>query len=154
MDMSYELVELEEKTVVGLTARMGNRDPNCGAVIGGLWQRLFGEGVFFAIPSPADDHSIGLYDNYETDMNGLYDVTIGRAVTDRAGRPEGTAVKTIPAGKYAEFVVRGDVQQAIGAFWTEVWKLPLDRAYTADFEEYWPEQAGEEPEIHVFLALK
>ena len=42
----------------------------------------------------------------------------------------------------------------MGEFWTEVWKLPLYRAYTADFEEYWPEVEGEEPEIHVFLALK
>ena len=75
-------------------------------------------------------------------------------MTEAAERPAGTAVKTIPAGRYAEFVVRGDVQRAAGEFWTEVWKLPLDRAYTADFEEYWPEAEGEEQEIHVFLALK
>ena len=30
MDMSYQIVELEEKTVVGLTARMRNDDPECG----------------------------------------------------------------------------------------------------------------------------
>ena len=154
MDMSYQIVELEEKTVVGLTARMRNDDPECGAAIGALWRRLFEEGIFFAVPHPADDHSIGLYDAYETDMTGPYDVTIGRAVTDAAERPAGTAVKTIPAGRYAEFVVRGDVQRAVGEFWTEVWKLPLDRAYTADFEEYWPEAEGEEQEIHVFLSLK
>ena len=29
MDMSYQIVELEEKTVVGLTARMRNDDPEC-----------------------------------------------------------------------------------------------------------------------------
>ena len=154
MDMSYQIVELEEKTVVGLTARMRNDAPECGAAIGALWRRLFEEGIFFAVPHPADDHSIGLYDAYETDMTGPYDVTIGRAVTDAAERPAGTAVKTIPAGRYAEFVVRGDVQRAVGEFWTEVWKLPLDRADTADFEEYWPEAEGEEQEIHVFLSLK
>lgn len=107
MDMSYQIVELEEKTVVGLTARMRNDDPECGAAIGALWRRLFEEGIFFAVPHPADDHSIGLYDAYETDMTGPYDVTIGRAVTDAAERPAGTAVKTIPAGRYAEFVVGG-----------------------------------------------
>jgi len=46
------------------------------------------------------------------------------------------------------------VQRAVGEFFREDWKRPLDRAYTADFEEYWPEAEGEEQEIHVFLALK
>lgn len=59
MDMSYQIVELEEKTVVGLTARMRNDAPECGAAIGALWRRLFEEGIFFAVPHPADDHSIG-----------------------------------------------------------------------------------------------
>lgn len=153
MDMTYKIVELPETSVVGLCARARNDDPEMGAVIGGLWQKLFQEGIFFAIPNPADDHSIGMYDAYETDMTGPYDVTIGRRVTEAQPLP-GTVVKTIPAGKYAEFVIRGDIQKAVGEFWMEVWKMPLDRAYTADFEEYWPEVAGEEQEIHVFLALK
>lgn len=154
MDMTYKLVTLEEKTVVGLSTRMRNGDPDCGKNIAGLWGRLFGEGLFFQIPHPADEHSIGLYDAYETDMTGPYDVTIGRAVTDPEGRPQGTVVKTIPAGKYAEFVIHGDIQEAVGQFWTEVWRMPLPRAYTADFEEYWPETEGAEQEIHIFLALQ
>lgn len=153
MDMTYKIVELPETSVVGLCARARNDDPEMGAVIGGLWQKLFQEGIFFAIPNPADDHSIGMYDAYETDMTGPYDVTIGRRVTGVQPLP-GTVVKTIPAGKYAEFVIRGDIQKAVGEFWMEVWKMPLDRAYTADFEEYWPEVPGEDQEIHVFLALK
>ena len=152
--MDYEIVNLEAKTVVGLSARMRNDDPACGAVIGGMWQRLFEQGIFFAIPNKVDDRSIGMYDNYVTDMTGPYDVTIGCAVSDPAGKPEGTVVKTIPAGKYAKFVVRGDVQQAVGEFWMEVWKLPLDRAYTADFEEYLHMEEGPVSEIHVYLALK
>lgn len=154
MDMSYQIVTLEERTVVGLSARMRNEDPECGAVIAGLWRKLFEEGTFFAIPHPADERSIGLYDSYETDMTGPYDLTVGRAVTHPEGRPEGTVVKTIPAGRYAEFVVRGDVQEALGAFWSAVWQMPLDRAYTADFEEYGPPAEGGEQEIHVFLSLK
>lgn len=154
MDMTYQIVTLEERTVVGLSARTRNDDPACGETIGTLWRRLFEEGVFFAVPHPDGEHSIGLYDAYETDMTGPYDVTIGRAVTDPAGRPGGTVVKTIPAGRYAEFVVRGDMRTAVGAFWAAVWQMPLERAYTADFEEYWPQKEGEEPEIHIYLALK
>ena len=154
MDMTYQLVTLEERTVVGLRARMRNEDPACGAAIAGLWGRLFSEGLYFQIPHPADDHSIGLYDAYESDMTGPYDVTIGRAVTDPEGRPGDMVVKTIPAGTYAAFVIRGDMREAVGRFWAAVWQMPLDRAYTADFEEYWPPVEGEEQEIHIFLALK
>lgn len=154
MNMDYEIVELPRQTVVGLTGRMRNDDPGCGAVIGGMWQRLFEGGIFDAIPNKAGMSTIGLYSDYETDMTGPYDVTIGCAVTDPDGRPEGTAVKTIPAGRYAEFVICGDVQQAVGEFWMEVWKLPLPRAYTADFEEYRSAAKEEEPEIHIFLSLK
>ncbi len=153
MDMSYEIVTLEAKTVVGLSARTKNDSPDCGAVIGGLWQKLFEEGVYFAVPNKADDRTIGMYDAYVTDMTGPYDVTIGCAVTDPAGKPEGTVVKTIPAGKYAKFVVHGDVQEAVGQFWMEAWKLPLDRAYTADFEEYFHTAEGPVCEIHIYLAL-
>lgn len=154
MELNYKIVTLEEQTVVGLKARMRNGDPDCGKNIAALWEKLFAEGLFFRIPHPASEHSIGLYDAYESDMTGPYDVTIGRAVTDPADSPEGMTVKTIPAGKYAEFVIRGDIQEAVGQFWTEVWKTPLDRAYTADYEEYWPPVEGEEQEIHVFLALR
>lgn len=38
--MNYEIVNLEEKIVVGITARTGNNDPECQKVIGGLWQDL------------------------------------------------------------------------------------------------------------------
>ena len=154
MDMNYQIVTLGPRTVVGLSARMTNQDPACGRTIAGMWEKLFVEGLFFAVPHPADEHSIGLYDAYETDMDGPYDVTIGRAVTDPAGCPAGMVVKSIPAGRYAEFVVRGDIQTAVGAFWTAVWQMPLDRAYTADFEEYWPQVEGEAQEIHIFLSLK
>jgi predicted transcriptional regulator YdeE len=36
-NMDYELVNLEEKTVVGVTARTKNSDTNMSAIIGGLW---------------------------------------------------------------------------------------------------------------------
>ena len=70
MDMSYEIVTLEAKTVVGLSARTKTDSPDCGAVIGGLWQKLFEEGVYFAVPNKADDRTIGMYDAYVHDMTG------------------------------------------------------------------------------------
>ena len=58
--MHYEVVELAEKTVVGLAARTNNLDPQMGQTIGLLWQRLFG-GLYERIAHRADGHTIGLY---------------------------------------------------------------------------------------------
>ncbi|MCX8129746.1 MAG: GyrI-like domain-containing protein [Clostridia bacterium] len=45
-------------------------------------------------------------------------------------------VRTIPAGKYAEFTIRGHVQEAVGALWQEIWQMGLERLYSYDFEVY------------------
>ena len=55
--MNYEIVNLEEKRVVGLAARTNNQSPEMGAVIGGLWEKFYGEGVYcllYTSPSPRD----------------------------------------------------------------------------------------------------
>lgn len=39
--MNYEIVNLEEKTVAGFSARTNNTSSDMGKVIGGLWQRLY-----------------------------------------------------------------------------------------------------------------
>lgn len=48
--MDYEIVMLEEKIAVGISARTNNTSPDMGAVIGGLWNRFFNEGVYASIP--------------------------------------------------------------------------------------------------------
>lgn len=39
--MNYEIVNLNEKIIAGITARTGNSDPECQKIIGGLWQVLW-----------------------------------------------------------------------------------------------------------------
>lgn len=151
--MDYEIVSLEAKTVVGLTARTGNSDPKMNEVIGGLWKRLFGDGLFFSMKNKVNEHSIGLYSNYEDGMTGAYDITVGCEVSGTPELPPDAVVKTIPAGRYAKFVVHGDMVKAVGAAWVEIWNTPLDRAYTGDFEEY-VSQDAEHGEIDIYIALK
>ena len=43
--MEYEIVELKEKTVFGLSTRTNNQAPDMGAVIGGMWERFFTQGI-------------------------------------------------------------------------------------------------------------
>ena len=48
--MDYEIVTLEEKIAVGIAARTNNASPEMGAVIGGLWNRFYSEGIYAAVP--------------------------------------------------------------------------------------------------------
>ena len=39
--MNYEIIEMEEKTVLGFTAVTNNTSPDMGTKIGQLWQKLY-----------------------------------------------------------------------------------------------------------------
>lgn len=153
--MKYSVVSLKEKLVVGVSARTKNSAPDMSQVIGGLWQDFYQKGIEPAIDHKVKDKvSIGLYDAYESDMNGAYDVTVGAEVNEVSGQlPEGCVLKKIPAGEYAVFEIEGDVQKAVAAFWAELWKMPLKRSYKADFEEY-VGGTREQCKIKIYIGLK
>ena len=150
--MDYEMVELAEKTVIGVSARTSNQDPEMGSAIGGLWQQLFG-GLFERIAHKVDAHTIGLYSDYTDGAEGEYTVTVGCAVDSSKDQPEGTVCRVIPAGRYAKFVVCGHQVEAVSAAWAEIWQMPLARTYTGDFEEYLSVDETGSGEIHLYIAL-
>lgn len=43
--MNYEIVNLEEKIIVGFSAITSNEDPKMEKVIGGLWEKLYQDGI-------------------------------------------------------------------------------------------------------------
>ena len=65
--MKYEIVTLKEKIVVGLSARTNNLSPDMGAVIGGLWNRFYNEGIYASIPEKANNKALGIYTDFEND---------------------------------------------------------------------------------------
>lgn len=133
--MEYEIVTLEEKIAVGVSARTNNASPDMGAVIGGLWNCFYNEGVYASVPGKANAKALGIYTEYEGDEKADY---TAMAACETSAEPEGEnyAVCRIPAGKYAKFVIHGDMVQAVGAAWQEIWKMNLPRAFQCDFEEY------------------
>lgn len=151
--MNYEIVQLEESTLVGLKIRTSNHDLNMGREIGELWQEFLETGVYQSIPNKRNDNTIGLYTNYESDVNGAYDVMVCCEVSHALGLPHGIHFKTIPAGKYAKFIVHGDVQKAAGEFWAKLWSMDLDRKYSCDFEEYQGGFGRLNDEIHMYISL-
>ncbi len=61
----------------------------------------------------------------------------------------------IPKGKYAKFVIIGDVQNSVGQAWQEIWNMELKRKYTCDFEEYQNNsQDMQKQEIHIYIAIE
>ncbi len=59
--MNYEIVNLDKKTIVGVSAVTSNEDPKMGEVIGGLWEKLYMGGVNAAIKNKINEYAIGLY---------------------------------------------------------------------------------------------
>lgn len=149
--MDYEIVTLEEKIVEGISARTNNTAPDMGAVIGGLWNRFYNEGVWAGIPGKVNEKALGIYTDYAGDEKADYTVMVG-CETSEQFQGEAYSVRRIPAGSYAKFVVRGDMVQAVAAAWQEIWQMNLPRAFRCDFEEY-QSGPGENGEIHIYVGL-
>ena len=146
--MNYEIVNLDKKTIVGVSAVTGNEDPKMSEVIGGLWEKLYMGGVNAEIKNKINEYAIGLYSDYS---NGQYCVTAGNEVSKAEN--DDLTVKTIPAGRYAKFSVHGHMEKAVAEAWGEIWTTELERSFTGDFEEYLNSD-WENADIDIYVALK
>lgn len=149
--MEYEIVELKETRVAGFTARTCNSSPDMGAVIGGLWQKFFSEGGYGSLPDKVNGKAMGIYTDYSDAEKGEYTVMTGCAISGEA--PEGFEVRTMPSGRYAKFVVTGNMVAAVSEFWQKLWQMSLDRTFVFDFEEY-QNSDPENCEIHIYIGIK
>lgn len=152
--MDYEIVNLEEKTVVGVMARTNNTSPDMGVVIGGLWNSFYHDGIYANIQNKSNQKALGIYTNYSTDEKGDYDVIVACEVNLAEGLSKDVVERKIPAGKYAKFIVKGDMVKAVAEFWQKLWKMKLDRAFVADFEEYQDDCMDGNATIHMYIGLK
>lgn len=148
--MQYEIIELDQRKAAGFTARTNNASPDMGAVIGGLWQKFFTQG-YEALPGKVTGKTMGIYTDYENDEKGDY--TFMTACEVDGDVPEGFEVKTVPAGRYAKFVVRGNMMTVVGEFWQQLWQMPLDRTFKFDWEEY-QNADPEDCEVHIYIGIK
>ena len=152
--MKYEIVELEEKVVTGIKIKTTNQDGKAIQDIGMTWQKLFANGIYEKIPNKVNGKTIGLYTEYEGDYTKPYTFIAGAEVSQEIQMSEEIESIMIPKGKYAKFIITGDVQNSVGKVWQEIWNMELKRKYTCDFEEY---QNNSEDmlkqEIHIYIAL-
>lgn len=152
--MDYEIVQLEEKKVAGIKVRTKNSDPNMNNTIGEVWKRFYEDGIYLTIPDKKNDKCIGLYTNYESDVRGAYDVMVCCEIQESLkGTTSMVQSETIPAGKYAKFIIHGHVQQAVAEFWTKLWSMNLDRKFSCDFEEYQGSSDMDNSEIQIYISI-
>ncbi|MDE7332222.1 MAG: GyrI-like domain-containing protein [Lachnospiraceae bacterium] len=150
--MDYEIVTLGEKIVAGVSARTNNGASDMGAVIGGLWNRFYNEGVYASVPNKVNEKALGIYTDYAGDEKADYTAMAACEVSQEPG--EGAyALCRIPSGRYAKFVVHGDMVQAVAGAWQEIWQMNLPRAFQCDFEEY-QDGSMDNAEIHIYIGLK
>ena len=119
--MEYEIVNLEEKKAVGISAVTNNKSPEMPKIIGGLWDEFYKK-VYGEINDKTNNKSIGMYHKYQP--NGDYTVSICAEVNSTNQNYE---VITIPSGKYAKFIVKGNVVTAVQEFWQKVWNKTEER---------------------------
>ena len=123
--------------------------------IGATWQKLFENGIYENIQNKANNKTIGLYTEYEGDYTKPYTFIAGAEVSKEVENNNEITSSVIPKGKYAKFVIIGDVQNSVGQAWQEIWNMDLKRKYTCDFEEYQNNSEDmQKQEIHIYISLK
>ena len=153
--MNYEIVTLEEKLVMGISARTNNHAPDMESVIGELWSLFYQGGIYESISDQADGKAIGLYTDYSGKADDDYTAMVCCAVKQKPEKPK-YEVRRISAGRYAKFVLVGDMRtsiQMVAKAWQEIWEMDLPRAFVSDFEEYQNDNS-ECAEIHLYIGLK
>jgi predicted transcriptional regulator YdeE len=103
--------------------------------IGELWQRVTNT-------LPKDCVKYGVYHDYESDFKGNY--TLSVAIESDNG-----SVLLEINGEYKVFDVDTTFENSIAKTWKKIWKMPISRAYTFDFEYYNPDGT-----IQIYIAVK
>ena len=82
--MKPEIVDIQERSVLGITARTNNineQSPVTGKLMK-LWGGFFENGLMSKIPNQKDNSPMfGVYSSYESDCNGDYTVTVGMEIS-------------------------------------------------------------------------
>lgn len=149
--MKYELVDLKDMMVAGLSARTNNYAPDMGNVISGLWEQFMG--VYSSVLYKANEKTLGIYTEYEGRETEDYSVLAACEVKKTEGQPDGITIKTIPAGTYAKFTAEGDGKEAVAKVWKQLWDMDLPRSFVCDFEEYETIEEGQ-GRVHIYIGLK
>ena len=162
--MKYEIVEINEKIVIGLSDRIKNNDTMLEKIIN-LWNNFCNEngGIINKINKRINENTVAIYYNYNNEKDGYkeieYDNLVGCEVENQDTKNELTKV-VIPKGKYAKFTFFGNPDTEVNKFWRNFWVnvenkvYDFDRAFTYDFEEYIAGNDFDNMEVDIYISIK
>ncbi len=149
-------MQIETFHIVGIQVKTKNADNRAAQDIGGLWGRLYQEGIAQQIPNRLSDTIYAVYSDYESDHNGYYTMTLGYTVADLNTIPNTLSGKTIEPGTYTPFLAKGTMPMPIIEAWQKIWSMDkdLNRSYATDYEVY-DEKAsqGDQSEATIFIGV-
>jgi predicted transcriptional regulator YdeE len=131
--MNFQWRYEDDIAVLGSYARASNAAPE---KIGDLWRRFHAMGNAQAIDARRDDAVYSVYCEYVGDFTGEFTVVIGCAVDADAAVPDGMKKIAVKAGRFAVFEPVGELPMSVFETWAEIWKMPLERRYQADYDRY------------------
>jgi predicted transcriptional regulator YdeE len=150
--MPYKMEKQEKKLVMGIMIRTDNEQ--CLKDMPQLWEKLFKEKILEKIPHKVNKTILAVYTDYEDDYTKPYSYIVGCEVSTLDNIPEGLVGIIVPPSLYAVYTTAGPYPQGLSNTWQTIWKTPLKRAYTSDFEVYSHDfNPQTKPEVKIYIAL-
>jgi predicted transcriptional regulator YdeE len=144
---------IPELSIVGIELRTDNSEDGIKK-IGAHWKRFYADQILQHIPNRKNDDIVALYTDYEGDHTKPYSFILGAEVTDAKTPPDGMVLKKVPAQKYAVFIAKGPLPQALVQKWQEIWDTNIQKRFSADFELYGKESnKGDKSEVSIYIAI-
>ena len=149
-------VTIESFQVIGIAIRTTNEKAKSANEIGELWNKFISENSIEKIPNKIDSTIYSIYTNYEGDHTQPYTTLLGCKVNSLDEIPEGMVGMSFNGGNYVQIPTKGDITKGyIYEEWLKIWKMNLNRSYTADFEVYGEKaQNPTNAEVDIFVAVK
>lgn len=146
-----QLVQRPETFVMGIELRANRTQPSTDQ-FSQLWTRFLAEQMQLEIADSISAQRLyGLYTDYSCDCRE-YSLILATEVSSIDNPLEGMVGIAIPAGCYLRFAAEGAAADTAPKIWPQIWRYfeaaPYQRAFTADFELYEPQQTS------IYIAVK
>ena len=157
--MEINEVTLKGFKVIGIETRTNNKlesDPSTSR-IAKLWNKYFTEKVETKIPNKNNETKfMGVYTDYESDVNGEYSLIVCKEVKNLDTIPESFTGRNIEKAKYLKFTHNGEMPGIVFEAWKYIWEYfsesdKYERAYSSDFELY---DITNQTKVEIFISIK
>ena len=140
--------------IIGIGVQTTNKNQKAAKDIPALWGSFTSQNIAEQIPNKLNHKIYGIYTEYEGDYTKSYTAVIGCEVTSLDHVPEGMISIELKSGNYSKFEAKGLLENGIVyKKWEDIWKTPLSRAYTTDFEIYdFSQNINEDFKVPIYIA--